>query len=187
MLNSSPFELDSVTTCSFTPSVELLAESLKSGILLCVDAEYKDSLFMVTELKTSKTTVPTDLSNDELSEFVVPYRLRKIDASHLSIDSQSHYKDLSEAKELLLFDEDVTPRQFTTVDHFTMSASDCLWNIPSDCMSHFFHRNPASPFNDCQVWLAQLFLNNKATKLAFTVALRKVGKMSRSEFQPNLC
>jgi len=144
MFNSSSFELESFTTQSFTPSKDFLAKSLESGLLQRINAAYKDSLFMVTAVHTAGRTMPADPVNDKLLNFVVAYRLRKIDATHLGLDPNGQYDDLDDARELVLFDEDAASEHFDTVETFTMGAADCLWNMPLVYVPQFFRLEATS-------------------------------------------
>lgn len=176
------FELSSLTTKNFEPSTNFLAESLKSGVLLRIDARYKFSLFMVVGIVIARATTPMKSDTVGMSDFIVATRLRKVDAALLGIDSNS-YDDLDNATDLVLLDEDATSRQFDKIDTFAIQDSDCVWNIPHAYMGLFFRRESASIFNDAQIWLARLFLESKATKHACSVALAKVG---RRRLQENL-
>jgi hypothetical protein len=151
MFNRFTFELESLTTQSFMPSKDFLAESLESGLLQRINAAYKDSLFIVTAVHTARRTMSPDPVNDKWLEFVVAYRLRKIDASHLGLDPNGQYDDLDDARELVLFDEDAASENFDTVETFTMGAADCLWNIPLVYVPQFFRLEATSIFNECQI------------------------------------
>jgi len=187
MSNNSTFELESLTTQSFTPSKDFLAESLESRFFNRINAEYKDPMFMVTAVHTARRTMPTDPVKDELLEFVVAYQLRKIDASHLREDPDGEYDDPDDARELVLFDDDATSEHFDTVETFTIGAADCLWNIPLVYVPQFFRREANSIFNECQIWLAQLFLDDSAARHAFKIASWKTRSIGPYGLQSNLC
>jgi hypothetical protein len=179
------FELESLTTRSFEPSVNFLTESLKSGLLLRIDARHRHRLFMVVGLVIARAMTPTNSNTVSMLDFVAAYRLRKVDAAHLGFDPNGTYDDLDNATDLVLLDDDAILSQFDEVDSFALRDSDCTWNIPLAYMAPFFSRpEAASLFNDSQIWLAHLFLETKATKLACSVALAKVG---HRRLQNNLC
>jgi hypothetical protein len=116
------FELESLTTRSFEPSVNFLTESLKSGLLLRIDARHRHRLFMVVGLVIARARTPTN--SNTARDFVAAYRLRKVDTAHLGIDPNGTYDDLDNATDLVLLDDDAILSQFDEVDSFALRDSD---------------------------------------------------------------
>jgi hypothetical protein len=128
-----------------------------------------------------------DPVNDKLLEFIMAYRLRKIDASHIRLDTNGQYDDLDDTRELVLSDEDAASEHFDTVETFTMGAADCLWNIPLVYVPRFLWLEATSIFSECQIWLAQLFLDDSAARHAFKIASWKTRSIGPHGLQSILC